>query len=145
MSNTLKQAPGRELTFSRSVELNIGIITASMPTMPHFFAKSKIFQSATYNSLRSRLLRDRSRSKSSEGSSGSKQSKTKTPIEAVGVGMHGDGYLELEDIKHSHTLKGQKAHDEDDSSRKGILKTTDYGLSVSSEPDSLTARQRLEA
>ncbi len=38
--------------------MNLGIIAASMPAMPHFFAKSSIFRASTYNSLR-RLLNKR--------------------------------------------------------------------------------------
>ena len=32
--------------------MNLGIIAASMPALPHFFAKSKIFHASSYGSLR---------------------------------------------------------------------------------------------
>ena len=40
------------------VEMNLGIIAASMPALPQFFARSKIFHASSYSSLR-RLFSNR--------------------------------------------------------------------------------------
>lgn len=124
--------------------MNVGIITASLSAIPQFFAKSKIFRSSTYSSLRSKLFADRGRNKGSGATSGSKQSGTKIPFESDGVGMHGDGYLELGDANQFHALKEKGSRNEDDDSRKGILKTVDYGTSMGSEPENFTAREGFE-
>ena len=129
---------------SRSVELNVGIITASMPAMPQFFGKSKIFKIGTYSSLRLRLFSERSSNKASRNTKESKQSKETFPFVTDAIGQQGNGYLELADANQFHIFKGDSPHKEDEISRKGILKTTDYGASSVPKPGNFTMRQEIE-
>ena len=124
--------------------MNVGIITASMPAMPQFFAKSKIFRIQTYSSLRRRLFSERSRNKASRTTKDSKQSKEALPYVPEIIGQQTNEYLELADASQSRMFKGDISHEEDDNSRKGILESTDYGVSLVPEPKKFTTRQEIE-
>ena len=115
-----------------------------MPAMPQFFGKSKIFKMETYSSLRLRLSSERSPNKASRITKESKKSKDTLPFEPDVIGQQGNGYLELADVTQFHISKVDTSHEEDDNSRKGILKTTDYGVSSVPEPGNFTMRQEIE-
>ncbi|KAK0516461.1 hypothetical protein JMJ35_001064 [Cladonia borealis] len=127
-----------------SVELNVGIITASMPAMPQFFGKSKIFKMRTYSSLRLRLFSERSSHKASINTKEAKHSKETFPFGPDTIGQQGNGYLELADANQFRIFKGDASHEEDGSSQNGILRTTDYGVSSAPEPGNFTMRQEIE-
>lgn len=104
--------------------MNVGIITASMPAMPQLFAKSKIFRSATYSSLRSSLFAKRNRSKPSAAGNWSGQSKASKPLRPKDTGTLENGYLELEDwSQFQFSFNGEKYHGGDDNSSRWMLKT----------------------
>ena len=124
--------------------MNMGIITASMPAMPQFFGKSKIFKTETYSSLRSRLFPERSRRRASRTAEEAKQSKKALRYGPEVIEQQANKYLELEDVSHFRPFEGDTLHEEDDSSHKGILNSTGYGVSSATQPGKCTTRQEIE-
>jgi hypothetical protein len=103
--------------------MNVGIITASMPAMPQFFAKSKIFSSATYSSLCSSPFAKRSRTKPSAAGNWSGQSKASKPLRLKDPGTLENGYLELEDSSQFRfSFNGEKYPGEGTNSSRWMFK-----------------------
>ena len=130
---------GKHLLFFRTIEINIGIITASMSAMPQFFTQSKLFRSSTYSSLRSRLVSDRNRKKTSRiGRASSKPKSSESSGQGQGdAALRGEGWVELQDANHVQASAGERPFDDNDNSSKGILKTVNYGVSLAPQSGSL--------
>ncbi|KAI9814561.1 MAG: hypothetical protein M1827_003116 [Pycnora praestabilis] len=117
-----------------SVELNIGIITMSMSSMPQFFTKSRICKRSSYSSL-GKLFSSRSRSRSNKSlESGESKASSEPSFEQNRPPPRGDNFIDTQDANQSHAFAGEKLNDSDDGSRDGILKTVNYNVSMAPEP-----------
>ncbi|KAL8750596.1 MAG: hypothetical protein Q9184_006371 [Pyrenodesmia sp. 2 TL-2023] len=116
------------------VELNVGIITASMFAMPQFFSRSKLFKASTYSSLRNRLF----------GSRDSPKKRGDTDVSRAAIKRHwfshrdasgqGNGFVELPGIPRVHLETGRSFYTYGgDESAQGILKTTTYDVASRSK------------
>ena len=86
------------LTSTRIVEIDVGIIAASMSAMPIFFSKSKIFKTATYSSLRAKLAAARHPRRTSRSIKWPQRSEHTSPVGPDRRALHSDAYLELQEI-----------------------------------------------
>lgn len=114
------------------IEMNVGIIAACMTTLPAFFKESGIFDTATYDSLRSHLFSSLNRSKASKKDSSSDSSKTGQGRFADENSSHG----RLHDINNSFDMRdmvtadavagGQGFAPHPEHAKGAIVRTVDY-------------------
>ena len=83
------------------VEMNLGIIAASMPALPHFFAKSKIFHASIYSYLRRPLNKPGPRFAFWSGEP-SKHLTSKEPIKQHGLPVQRENWAELQSLSDGH-------------------------------------------
>ena len=84
------------------VEMNLGIIAASMPALPHFFAKSKIFHASNYSSLRRRFLNNHDPKSALWFGEPSKLLTSKEPNKQRGLLVQREDWAELQSLSDAH-------------------------------------------
>ena len=83
------------------VEMNLGIIAASMPALPQFFARSRIFHASSYSSLR-RLFSHHDPKSAFWVSEPSKPLTSKQPNKQRGLLVQGENWAELQSLSDAH-------------------------------------------
>ncbi|KAI4200551.1 MAG: hypothetical protein LQ346_002350 [Caloplaca aetnensis] len=116
------------------VELNVGLITASMFAMPQFFSRSKLFKASTYSSLRNRLFGSRDLSKNRADIDVSRATAKRHWFSHRAASGRENAFVGLPEIPQVHLETGRSFYTyKGDDSTQGILKTTTYDVATSSE------------
>ena len=101
-----------------------------MTALPHFFSKSKLFQSSTYSSLKNRLFSARSGISKTNLHHQSNNAEANSRFSPENDGVRDNGYLELQETypRTQAETDPSVGFGEDNESSKGILKFTDYDV-----------------
>ncbi|CAF9929924.1 MAG: hypothetical protein ALECFALPRED_004481 [Alectoria fallacina] len=104
------------------VETNPGIIAASMPALPQFFASSRTFHASTYSSLNRLINRPDPSSISWHGQS-SKRLAWKDPYPQRGLTVRGESWTEIQSLPDTRAY-GRAGESQDEISlNEGLVQT----------------------